>query len=101
MADLKELHVFVVRHMVPEETVDSYAAEHIAYLEHYHAQGVFLASGRFLVQAEGGVILAHGVSRAEAEQISAEDPFVRRNLSRHEISSFQVRRASDPLLALL
>ncbi len=101
MADLKEVHVFVVRHLVPEETVDSHAAEHIAYLEDYHAQGIFLASGRLLDHAEGGVILAHGVSRARAEQISAEDPFVRRNLSRHEISTFRVLRGSDPLLALL
>jgi uncharacterized protein YciI len=79
----------------------SYADEHIAYLERYHAEGVFLASGRFLDQAKGGVILAHGVSRAQAEQISAEDPFVRRNLSQHEISTFRVKRASDSLLALL
>lgn len=101
MDDLKEVHVFVVRHQVPEETVMSYADEHIAYLERYHAAGIFLASGRMLVEADGGVILAHNVSRAEAERISAEDPFVLRNLSRYEISTFRVRRASDALRVLL
>lgn len=101
MADLKELHVFVVRHIAPSETVESYASEHIAYLERYHAEGIFIASGQLLDQAEGGVIMAHGVSRARAEQISAEDPFVQRQLSRHEISTFRVRRAPAELVALL
>lgn len=101
MADLKELHVFVVRHLASSETVEAHAAEHIAYLQRYHAEGIFLASGQLLDQAEGGIILAHGVSRARAEQISAEDPFVQRELSRHEISTFRVRRAPAELLALL
>lgn len=101
MPDLKELHVLTVRHLAPSETVESYSSEHIGYLNRFHAEGIFLASGQMLDQAAGGVILAHGISRSRAEEISAEDPFVVRGLSRHDITTFRVRRGPDELIAML
>jgi len=101
MSTLKEIHIFVVRHIAPPERVETYAAEHIAYLERFHAEGIFVASGQLLDEGEGGIIILRGVPRQRAEQISAEDPFVVRGLSRHEIVTFHVRRAPSALIELL
>ncbi len=82
----------------PVEAVEDLMDAHIAWLDGYYASGVFLASGR-KVPRDGGLILAAGVSRAEAERIAAEDPFAVAGVCEYRITEFIASRTSADLAA--
>lgn len=58
----------------PIGVVDALTESHKDWLKKYYAQGVFIASGR-KVPRTGGIILAKSITRAELDNILAEDPF--------------------------
>lgn len=81
--------MFIVNlsYLKPLDVADQFMAEHIAFLNHYFAQGVFIASGR-KVPRTGGIILANASSRDALEEILAHDPFKREAIARFEIIEF-------------
>ncbi|MFC3998852.1 YciI family protein [Nocardiopsis sediminis] len=93
------LHILIVRYTVPADQVTPHVAEHVAYLEHHHADGTFLLSGQTVPADIGGVILAQG-ERASVEGVSAEDPFVAAGVAEHEVITVDPGRV-DPSLATL
>ncbi|MFJ8212965.1 YciI family protein [Streptomyces sp. NPDC096033] len=90
------MFVMELMYTAPIEDVEEEMDAHLAWLDGYYASGVFLASGR-KVPREGGVILAHGVSRAEIEKIAAEDPFSVAGVCEYRITEFIATKTSAGL----
>ncbi|MET9696383.1 YciI family protein [Streptomyces sp. NPDC006529] len=93
------MFVMELSYTAPIEAVEDVMDAHLAWLDGYYASGVFLASGR-KVPREGGVILAGGVSRAEAERIAAEDPFTVAGVCAYRITEFIATKTSADLAAV-
>ncbi|AJI94608.1 YCII-related domain protein [Yersinia ruckeri] len=81
----------------PVEEVDVHLDAHIAWLHHYYAQGIFLASGRKNPRT-GGVIFAIALPRDELDAILAEDPF--NAVAHYDVIEFTPTITSDSLTAL-
>ncbi|MFE5675751.1 YciI family protein [Streptomyces erythrochromogenes] len=90
------MFVMELTYTAPLEAVEDEMDAHIAWLDGYYAAGVFLASGR-KVPRDGGVILAGGVSRAEIEKISTQDPFVVAGVCAYRITEFIATKTSADL----
>lgn len=90
------MFIMELTYTAPIEDVEEEMDAHLAWLDGYYASGVFLASGR-KVPREGGVILARGVSRAEAERIAAEDPFAVAGVCAYRITEFIASKTSSDL----
>ena len=89
-----------ISYKVDLSQVDNYLAEHVAYLEQYYQQGVFVLSGP-KIPREGGVILVRVDTRQELDLILEADPFYRANLAAYEVTAFQVTKAMSGLEHLL
>ena len=81
------------------EEVDTHLKAHVAFLETYYSQGIFLASGR-KVPRDGGIILALAPSREALEAIIACDPFCTHGIAHYDITEF-IPTMSSPELAFL
>ncbi|XVQ14442.1 YciI family protein [Spirillospora sp. CA-255316] len=95
------LHLLIVRYTGTEEAAEPYFREHAAYLDRHHAAGTFLASGQTVPAAQGGAIVARGIDRAEIEEITAQDPFVRAGVAAYTIVTIDAGRVHPGLAALL
>jgi len=67
--------------------VEAHLPDHVAYLEHYYGQGIFLMSGR-KEPRNGGVIVMQADSREQVEKIISEDPFNQASIAEYEITEF-------------
>ncbi|MEV6578812.1 YciI family protein [Streptomyces sp. NPDC051582] len=90
------MFIMELDYTAPIEAVEDVLDAHVAWLDGYYASGVFLASGR-KVPREGGVILAAGISRAEAERIAAQDPFTLAGVCEYRITEFIASKTSSDL----
>jgi len=81
------MFVVVLTYVKPLDEIDAALDEHVRFLEHQYAAGVFVASGR-RVPRTGGVIVASGCDRAALDAILAQDPFQREGLARYEVIEF-------------
>jgi uncharacterized protein YciI len=73
---------------------------HVAFLQKYYKQEVFLASGR-KVPRTGGIILALGESREQIEKIIEEDPFHIHGLAEFTITEFLTSQTHPAFKKLL
>jgi uncharacterized protein YciI len=69
------------------DEIDALMGEHVAWLKHHYASGLFIASGR-KVPRDGGVILARSGERAALEAIVQEDPFIAHGVAKAELIEF-------------
>ncbi len=90
------MFVMELTYTAPVEAVEDHMDAHIAWLDGHYAAGVFLASGR-KVPRDGGVVLAGGVSRAEIEEIAAQDPFTVAGVCAYRITEFIATKTSADL----
>jgi uncharacterized protein YciI len=75
--------------------IDAQMKPHMAFLNKHYASGHFLVSGR-KIPRDGGIIVAVGKSRAEIEEIAAQDPFCQKGLADFRVIEFRVsQRAED------
>jgi len=81
------LYAVLVHYTAPLEAVDAVRAAHLAHIEQYAAQGVFLAWAR-RAPPVGGVIFAAAPDRATLDAIVASDPYVRAGVASAEIVEF-------------
>ena len=68
------MFIVLLTYRRPLEEVDALIEAHRDWLAPNLAEGVFFLTGR-RVPRTGGVILAHGLTRAELDRRLAEDPF--------------------------
>jgi uncharacterized protein YciI len=52
------LHLLILRYVGAQEETEPHVAGHVRFLQRYHAEGVFLASGQTIPDELGGAILA-------------------------------------------
>ena len=81
------MFIINLSYTVPLEKLDAQMTEHVKYLHKYYKLNVFVASGR-KVPRTGGIILAHGKSKAEIEDIVNEDPFIKLKLAEYSVTEF-------------
>ena len=75
--------------------IDKHMKAHVAFLNKHYAAGRFVVSGR-KIPREGGIILAVGGTKSEAEAVMREDPFVARGLEDFRVVEFRAsQRAPD------
>jgi uncharacterized protein YciI len=80
----------------PAEEVDQHLEGHIAWITRHAEKGRILVTAR-QVPLEGGLILATNLSRAEVDEMIAEDPFHTSGVATYEVREFEVRRAAPGL----
>ncbi|MEU8345464.1 Uncharacterized conserved protein YciI, contains a putative active-site phosphohistidine [Actinomadura meyerae] len=94
------LHLLRLEYTGSEEAAGPHIAAHVAFLEQHHGAGTFLLSGQSVPTSEGGLIIAAGVDRQEAEKIAEEDPFVRAGVARYTITTVAPGRVHPALTTL-
>ncbi|WP_433479015.1 YciI family protein [Spirillospora sp. CA-142024] len=95
------LHLLRLEYTGSEQAAEPHVAGHVAFLERHHAAGTFVLSGQTIPSSEGGLIIAVGVDRQGAEEIAAEDPFVKAAVARYRITTIAPGRTHPSLAALL
>jgi uncharacterized protein YciI len=94
------MFIIDLHYIVPLEHIDAQMKPHMAFLKKHYASGDFIMSGR-KVPRTGGVILAAAKSKAEAERIIQDDPFVRLRLAEYTIIEFQTSQVHPALKVAL
>ncbi|MFM2482801.1 YciI family protein [Celerinatantimonas sp. YJH-8] len=79
--------------------VDEYLIAHRQYLDSLYARGKLLVSGGKKPR-DGGIILAHQVTREELDELLTHDPFYQQGLARYEITEFTPRQTAESLAFL-
>ncbi|MEU6671565.1 YciI family protein [Streptomyces sp. NPDC046727] len=90
-------HVLIIRNWAPAEVYRQYTPDHIAYLDRFHAAGVFRLSGRSTSPGHAGVIIAEGVTHDEISRIVEDDPYVKAGVCEYQIVTVEAlsdRRAA-------
>lgn len=94
------MFVIDLHYIVPLEKLDAHMTEHVKYLHKYYKQNIFIASGR-KVPRTGGIILAHGRSKTEIEEILQEDPFFVHKLAEFTVTEFLTSQTHPDFKKLL
>ena len=94
------MFLFNLTYQKPLEEIDRLLPAHLAFLEEFYARGKFLCSGR-KEPRNGGVILCHCESLAEAEEIRRQDPFFYEGAAAYEIIQFQPTKMSEGFRTLI
>lgn len=93
------MFVLSLTYVVPLEQIDALRADHLDWLARGRDAGHFLAWGR-KVPVTGGMIFARAASKAEAEALAAEDPFIRAGAATVEVIELSATYAGPGLEAL-
>jgi len=80
------LYVVLLHYTAPLAAVDEVRAAHLAHVERYAAQGVFVAWARRSLPV-GGVLVA-ATDRVTLDAIVAADPYLQAGVARAEIVEF-------------
>lgn len=81
------MFILVITYTKPIEEIDALLAEHRAYLKQKYESGNMIASGS-QVPRTGGLVICRAESKAEVEQIIANDPFYKNNAAKYDIIEF-------------
>ena len=92
------MFVIEVSYLKSLAEIDQQLSAHRQFLDKYYAKDIFIASGA-KVPREGGVILAHNISKEELEKIVSEDPFSIHGLAQYRIVEFEVTKKSNRFLS--
>jgi uncharacterized protein YciI len=93
------MYVVLLTYTAPLAEIDRLVDRHRAWLQACYDDGLFLASGPQQPRV-GGVILAHGVERAQLDARLAQDPFAQAGVASYQVVGFSAR-LTDPRLAFL
>jgi uncharacterized protein YciI len=94
------MFIVLLTYVQPLSAVEAHLQEHRAFLDRHYAAGHFVASGA-RVPRTGGVILARGLTRAELDEVLAEDPFHRAQVAQYEVIEFAPSKAAPGFEGLL
>ena len=76
--------------------IEAHLSDHVAYLDRYYRQGVFLMSWRKQPRT-GGIIVMQAESVEQVERIISEDPFHRAKVAEYQIIEFIPTKTSEDL----
>lgn len=87
--------VVLIDYTRPIEEVAEVTADHRAFLDQGYEKGWFLASGPRNPR-DGGLLISRAPSREELQALLADDPFVLKEVARHQLIEFDpVKRHGD------
>ncbi|MFI1886318.1 MULTISPECIES: YciI family protein [Streptomyces] len=90
------MFVLELTYTAPVERADALMDAHLAWLNAWYEEGVFIASGRKNPR-DGGVVLAVGDDRARIEEIAAADPFAVEGVCSYRITEFIATKTAPGL----
>jgi uncharacterized protein YciI len=94
------LFIVLLKFSANRNLAGQYMDSHKSWLQHGFDDGIFLLAGS-LQPAAGGVVLAHGCTRAALEERVNADPFVVHGVVSAECMEVAPSRASEQLSFLL
>ena len=86
------MFIIELTYKVPLEKIDAYMKAHVAYLDKYYEEGIFVTWGR-KVPRTGGIIIATIENKKEAENIVKQYPFYKNKLADFRLIEFIDRKA--------
>ncbi|GHA02093.1 YciI family protein [Novosphingobium arvoryzae] len=89
----------VILRFIDKSKASSVSDAHNRWVKKGFDDGVFLVAGP-LATADGGVIVAHNIARAQLEDYVAEDPFITEGVVNPEIIEFSPALTSEQLAFL-
>jgi uncharacterized protein YciI len=92
------MFIVTLTYTVPNDQIDRYLADHMAWLKEGYANGLFLAAGR-RVPRTGGMIFADG-DREAVEVMLRRDPFHVNGVSEYSISEVNITSTAPGLEGL-
>jgi len=92
------LYIITLTYVRPIEEVNAHLQAHRQWLAEHCASGRILVAGP-REDHRGGVVLAHGASRAEVDAILTQDPFVIHGLVGVSVESFEPALRADAFSA--
>jgi uncharacterized protein YciI len=87
------VYLMISTYIAPLDQVDQAREDHLAYLDGLEQRGLVVTAGR-QDPPVGGVILFDVDTEAEARELIADDPYVRRGLARYEPTSWKPTRGA-------
>ena len=90
------MFLFELTYTADLERIDGAMKAHMRWLNANYAAGHFLVSGR-KVPRDGGVIIAQAASRAHAEAMANEDPFVMQGLASVRVVEFRASQSAPEI----
>lgn len=94
------MFIINLTYIEPLEVVEKHLQEHINFLNHYYAEGLFIASGRKNPRT-GGIILMQGKNKEVVQEIIRQDPFYKNKIAQYDIIEFEVSKYCPELKTLL
>lgn len=91
------MYIVFLSYTHPIEEVEALLETHIAWLDRYFAEGIFISAGRKDPRT-GGMIMVKGIDRERLETILAEDPF--QAVARYDVTKVNITRSAEPFAAL-
>ena len=85
------MYLMISKYLVPLEQVDAVRDAHMAYLEGLEAQHLVPAAGR-KEAADGGIILLNVADEARAQELIADDPYVRQGVAEYTAIGWNITR---------
>ena len=92
----KQMFIVSLEYIKGLAEVEACLPEHIAYLERYYKEGIFLMSGRKKPRT-GGIILVKADHREQVERLVQEDPFHREGVAEYQITEFVSTKTAEDL----
>ena len=94
------MFIINLTYIEPLEAVEKHLQEHINFLDHYYAEGLFIASGRKNPRT-GGIILMQGKNKEAVQEIIRQDPFYKNKIAQYEIIEFEASKYCPELKTIL
>lgn len=94
------MFIINLTYIEPLEVVEKNLQEHINFLNHYYAEGLFIASGRKNPRT-GGIILMQGKNKEVVQEIIRQDPFYKNKIAQYDIIEFEASKYCSELKTLL
>ncbi len=94
------MFIINLTYIEPLEAVEKHLQEHINFLDHYYAEGLFIASGRKNPRT-GGIILMQGKNKEVVQEIIRQDPFYKNKIAQYDIIEFETSKYCPELKTLL
>ena len=85
------MFIINLTYIEPLDAVEKYLQEHINFLNHYYAEGLFIASGRKNPRT-GGIILMQGKNKEAVQEIITHDPFYQNEIAQYDVIEFEASK---------
>ena len=94
------MFIITLTYCKPLSEVDRHVDAHMEWIRQGYDRGIFLLSGP-RVPRVGGFILAHGIGRAELDELLAQDPFHLAGVATYDVTEVRPSSADERLAWLV